>query len=1076
MNSTPMKHLRPFLCFVLLSAAALGVALWFDNTAATANNPPTTVLGTAHVDPTEPPPANASAISPVYETLEANGRYYVTGDFDSVGGETRHAIAAIDVATGHIDPNFAPVITGSAGIIDAIAISPDGADLYIGGRFTNVDGVFRGRIAKLDAHTGQLDTTFNANINSQVDTVVTDGASVWAGGTFGTVNGQAINNLVKLDANTGAIDPAWVGTTNGTQLRVRDAELDSNNVLWVGGSFSGIAGTTVARLAPLDPATGNVLAAWNPGPTVAPPAGTPPGTGTPLAELRPVFTISTPPDGSAVYVGTLGSANDSPQGGNAVRKYALDGELLWQRIAGGDAQEVEATNSTVYVGSHGDFVFAEPRYLIDGTMNPNFPANGLVEMDSNPNATRRQKLWSLDAGTGVLSDWDPMLDSIFGVWGLESGPSGLMVGGDFRNIAHPDGDPDTNQSIFSPHFAVFAGEGNLGNAAPQPLFTFDCTSTLCDFDASTSFDDVSIASYSWDFGDGQTAAVVMPPSISLADNTTHSVTLTVTDNTGLTSSLTRNVIVGNGGLPVEHLDTVAGAGFATSAAAQIPASVQTGDVAVTFVSVNENDVSVSAPAGWTQFGDQTNNNLRTFAFWTSLTAADASTNQIFTFSNPQGNSANVRFNITLSSFRGADPLNPIGAVATAATAPRTAQHDAPALTLTGDSALVHYWADRTTDSTQIFAAPALATLNTTIGVGGGHVNSTLAIDPSLQSTASPIRVALTEHSTRSVLGWSIALNAQTCNGLSVTVNLAAGQAPTAGSDVILGTSAAEVINGLGGDDTICGGGGDDTINAGPGNDTVFAGDGNDTVFGLDGNDTIFGQIGNDTLIGFGDNDTIDGGPGSDTINGGTGNDTLDGDTGDDSIFGQAGNDTIDGGDGADAINGVDGDDLILGGFGADVINAGPGADTVNGNAGNDTIVGLTGNDTLHGNSGDDSIFGQAGNDTIDGGFGNDLLLGNEDDDTITDPSGVNTLNGGFGDDNLTGGNGADSIFGDADATQNGNDILVGGGGQDLLVGFAGNDTINAQDGQQDTVNGGPGTDSCTTDTGAVTDLVFNCNP
>ena len=53
--------------------------------------------------------------------------------------------------------------------------------------------------------------------------------------------------------------------------------------------------------------------------------------------------------------------------------------------------------------------------------------------------------------------------------------------------------------------------------------------------------------------------------------------------------------------------------------------------------------------------------------------------------------------------------------------------------------------------------------------------------------------------------------------------------------------------------------------------------------------------------------------------------------------------------------------------------------------------------------------------------------------------------------------------------------MDGGLGSDLILGFAGNDTITADDGVADTVNGGPGTDGCTVDGGGV-DTVFNCEP
>lgn len=120
-----------------------------------------------------------------------------------------------------------------------------------------------------------------------------------------------------------------------------------------------------------------------------------------------------------------------------------------------------------------------------------------------------------------------------------------------------------------------------------------------------------------------------------------------------------------------------------------------------------------------------------------------------------------------------------------------------------------------------------------------------------------------------------------CGGRVVTVNLGLGESPTAGADVILGTSAAESISAFGGDDVVCGGGGADTIGLSTGNDRALAGPGTDTVTGGPGNDTLKGQGGNDTLSGGDGNDTLKGGDGNDTHNGGPGTDTCNGGAGTD---------------------------------------------------------------------------------------------------------------------------------------------------------------------------------------------------
>ena len=82
----------------------------------------------------------------------------------------------------------------------------------------------------------------------------------------------------------------------------------------------------------------------------------------------------------------------------------------------------------------------------------------------------------------------------------------------------------------------------------------------------------------------------------------------------------------------------------------------------------------------------------------------------------------------------------------------------------------------------------------------------------------------------------------TCNGLAVTVDLAAGDQPTDDRDIILGTENDDVISAGRGNDVICGLGGNDTIEGGRGNDTISGGVGNDTIGGGRGNDTIFGCL------------------------------------------------------------------------------------------------------------------------------------------------------------------------------------------------------------------------------------------
>jgi len=241
----------------------------------------------------------------------------------------------------------------------------------------------------------------------------------------------------------------------------------------------------------------------------------------------------------------------------------------------------------------------------------------------------------------------------------------------------------------------------------------------------------------------------------------------------------------------------------------------------------------------------------------------------------------------------------------------------------------------------------------------------------------------------------------TCNGKTITVDIAAGQIPTTGSDVILGTNGNDIINGSDGNDTICGEGGDDVILGGDGYDWISGGYGNDTIYGDALSDRIYGDEGNDTIFGGDKSDILNGGPGVDTIHGEAGNDLVYGGPGADEIHGGIGNDRLFGQGSADEIFGDDGDDKIYGGQNDDDLYGGNGIDRIWGQTGHDYILGGAGNDSwLDGGDHDDRVSGQSGNDIVRGGNGSDEIFGGPGNDDIR---------GQGGDDLITdGGSGTDS--------------------------------------------------------------------
>ena len=167
----------------------------------------------------------------------------------------------------------------------------------------------------------------------------------------------------------------------------------------------------------------------------------------------------------------------------------------------------------------------------------------------------------------------------------------------------------------------------------------------------------------------------------------------------------------------------------------------------------------------------------------------------------------------------------------------------------------------------------------------------------------------------------------------------------------------------------------------------------------------------------------------------------------------------------------------------------PRCGTTNG-ASNPDLLGTAGNDTINGTSGDDVICGLGGDDNINGGGGDDVILGDEGKDVLVSILGRDTLNGGTGTDTAFFSGSSQAVkaslvtgFAQRLGTSPLSGValveienLTGTGFSDtldgsrkianVLKGMGGSDTLRVKDGfDNDRVDGGPGTDSCTKDAG-----------
>ena len=86
---------------------------------------------------------------------------------------SRHGLFAFDPGTGAVDPAFVPSLDVSSDpavdrSVQALAPSPDGRSVFVGGSFSQLNGAAVAKLVKLDGTTGVLDPTFHVTVSSSV--------------------------------------------------------------------------------------------------------------------------------------------------------------------------------------------------------------------------------------------------------------------------------------------------------------------------------------------------------------------------------------------------------------------------------------------------------------------------------------------------------------------------------------------------------------------------------------------------------------------------------------------------------------------------------------------------------------------------------------------------------------------------------------------------------------------------------------------------------------------------------------------------------------------------------------------
>lgn len=168
--------------------------------------------------------------------IQPDGNVIIGGNFTNVAGITRSNIARLNL-NGSLDASFDPEPNGET---RTLALQADGK-ILIGGFFTTLNGVLRNGIGRLNSD-GTLDVSFNPNVTGSVYGLIpqVDGKIiVW--GEFSQLDGQNLNRIGRLNRD-GTLDNSF-NPGSGASDSIYALALQADGKIIVGGSyFSSLAG------------------------------------------------------------------------------------------------------------------------------------------------------------------------------------------------------------------------------------------------------------------------------------------------------------------------------------------------------------------------------------------------------------------------------------------------------------------------------------------------------------------------------------------------------------------------------------------------------------------------------------------------------------------------------------------------------------------------------------------------------------------------------------------------------------------------------------------------------------------
>jgi Concanavalin A-like lectin/glucanases superfamily len=409
----------------------------------------------------------------VFALAYANGVVYAGGNFgnalppgtpagSTTGEVARTYVAAFNSTTGALISSFAPTITETGTTshpgVYALALSPDGQTLYVGGIFDHANGVARSNLAAFNTATGAL-TSWNPSTGAKVNTLAVspDGSQIYIGGAFGALDGNTRTFAAAVDTS-GKLLP-WAPALDSTVYSLAVAPDDSQVVL--GGYFQHLNGVAQNSAGAVDPVTGTTSVPWG-----LPPTFLPHNSSCQSAVKNVVIS------GSTAYLAAEGNGGGCFDGDFAVSLGSSD-SLVWQNDCLGATQALAVVNGYLFKGSHAH----DCAYAPGGFPQVSKPTGGWVTWHLLDQSTTDGTLghWTPSTNTGTTQSGTGTL----GPHVMATDGSRLFVGGDFTTVNNK---PQQGIAIFP------TGLGSVVPSNPATAPTVTSTSAGVD---SISFPAVS---------------------------------------------------------------------------------------------------------------------------------------------------------------------------------------------------------------------------------------------------------------------------------------------------------------------------------------------------------------------------------------------------------------------------------------------------------------------------------------------------------------------------------------------------------------------------------------------------------